>query len=255
MKQPKPCHRQNPSRDPNSTYKQCACCLCLTQKYLLIATESNCALRLPASSPHTLCGLKNQDWMLLPQNVSEVQVLHQRYSPAVMVRLKVVGGELDQYSSYQKETCWACVYSAWWCKYLLHIQNLLTSLQSSFVQLVFIRKSNHLTVPSSPQDKKVYGSFGTVIICRQKQKEKLWDINLHLTTCQLQTKTWLTQKYYQPHFVAFISFTLHSSHNIIPHKQCHSGRWTGTACWFLGSSLCVCRKWCHLLSRTQSVDH
>lgn len=67
MKQPKPCHRQNPSRDPNSTYKQCACCLCLTQKYLLIATESNCALRLPASSPHTLCGLKNQGWMLLPQ--------------------------------------------------------------------------------------------------------------------------------------------------------------------------------------------
>ncbi len=166
IQQPKPCHRQNPSRDPNSTYKQCACCLCLTQKCLLIATESNCALRLPASSPHTLCGMKNQGRMLLPQKC----VWGAGSASAVMVRLKGVGGE--QYSSYQKETCCACVYSVWWCKYLLHIQNLLTSLQSSFVQLVFIRKSNHLTVPSSPQDKKVYGSFGTVIICRQKQKEK-----------------------------------------------------------------------------------
>lgn len=31
----------------------------------------------------------------------------------------------------------------------------LTSLQSSFVQLVLIRVSNHLTVPSSPQERKV----------------------------------------------------------------------------------------------------
>ncbi len=56
-----PVYRYNP------TYKQCACCLCLTQKCLLIATESNCALRLTASSPHTLCGLKNQGRTLLPQ--------------------------------------------------------------------------------------------------------------------------------------------------------------------------------------------
>lgn len=45
---------------------------------------------------------------------------------------------------------------------------ILTSLQSSFVQLVLMRVSNHLTVPSSPQDRKVYGSLGTVIIWRWK---------------------------------------------------------------------------------------
>lgn len=114
------------------------------------------------------------------KNMSEVQVLHQRYSPAVMAWLKGVGGEPDLRSVQQllpralpkRNMLSFWVFSVWWCIYLLHIQNLLTSLQSSFVQLVFIRKSNHLTVPSSPQDKKVYGSFGTVIICRQKQKDK-----------------------------------------------------------------------------------
>lgn len=97
-----------------------------------------------------------------------------------MARLKGVGGESDLRSVQQllpralpkRNMLSFWVFSVWWCIYLLHIQNLLTSLQSSFVQLVFIRKSNHLTVPSSPQDKKVYGSFGTVIICRQKQKDK-----------------------------------------------------------------------------------
>jgi len=45
-----------------------------------------------------------------------------------------------------------------------------TSLQSSFVQLVLVRRSNHRTVPSSPHDRKVYGSLGTVMICHRTQQ-------------------------------------------------------------------------------------
>ncbi len=134
-------------------------------------------------------------------------------------------------------------------KTFLHLYSpLLCSSSSSASQTTSLYRLLHRT-------RRYMGHLAPSLSVDRNRKRKMWDINLHLTTCQLQTKTWLTQKYYQTHCVAFISFTLHSSHNSVPHKQCHSGRWTGTACWFLGSSLCVCRKWCHLLSRTQSVDH
>lgn len=167
----------------------------------------------------------------------------------------------DQYSSsspehYQKETCWAFGYSAFDDVYIyytfktfLHLYSpLLCSSSSSASQTTSLYRLLHRT-------RRCMGHLAPSLSVDRNRKTKIWDINLHLTRSTANKDTADTEKHYQSLFVAFISFSLHSSHKIVPHKQCHSGRWTGTACWFLGSSLCVCRKWCHLLSRTQSVDH
>ena len=55
-----------------------------------------------------------------------------------------------------------------------------TSLQSSLVQLVLVRRSNHRTVPSSPHDRNVYGSFGTVIICTNTAKDRRVDYKIRV---------------------------------------------------------------------------
>lgn len=51
----------------------------------------------------------------------------------------------------------------------------ITSLQLSASQEVFVRMSNHRTVLSSPHDKNVFGSLGTVMI---SYAVPLWQVNL-----------------------------------------------------------------------------
>ena len=69
---------------------------------------------------------------------------------------------------YSVQTRCVCPCDGLWsplCEGLHHYHR--TSLQSSLVQLVFVRRSNHRTVPSSPHDRNVYGSLGTVMICTE----------------------------------------------------------------------------------------
>lgn len=77
------------------------CCLCLTNKCLLIATKCNHVLRPIPYSQHTLCGLRNWGWRLLPQKYNWGAALHQCYSPAGLVTLRDVGGEPDLRSVQQ----------------------------------------------------------------------------------------------------------------------------------------------------------